>query len=218
MGRPALTFNGEPATIPPPLPRTSAPRVSFLLEEDRARALIAALPDRRPPRRARPAPRRRWPGGQRAAPRLPRRLGAATPASRVDHRASADAIEAKEHTPGARLTNARPDAIHAAFVGARKAMAAPGEADRYDDLIRDELEYKAEVFDAALACARGGPRFELREVPPGDRGRRPGRLAPSAAPSRIRPRPLRPHLPLLAQRARPDDRGRRECAAQLLAL
>ena len=37
--RPALTFDGEPAVIPPALPETERTAVSFLLEEDRARAV-----------------------------------------------------------------------------------------------------------------------------------------------------------------------------------
>ena len=59
MGRPALTFNGEPATIPTRLPDSDRTAVSFLLEEDRARAFTRPLADRRPPRRARAASGRR---------------------------------------------------------------------------------------------------------------------------------------------------------------
>ena len=44
MGRPALTFNGEEAQIPPRLPEQARTAVSFLLEEDRARALSLRSP------------------------------------------------------------------------------------------------------------------------------------------------------------------------------
>ena len=44
QGRPALTFDGEPAAMPPALPETDRTAVSFLLEEDRARALTLRSP------------------------------------------------------------------------------------------------------------------------------------------------------------------------------
>jgi hypothetical protein len=40
MGRPALTFNGEPASVPKPLSVRARLAVSFLLEADRARAML----------------------------------------------------------------------------------------------------------------------------------------------------------------------------------
>ncbi|HEY0935203.1 MAG TPA: hypothetical protein VGD91_15845 [Trebonia sp.] len=43
-GRPALTFDGEPATIPKPLTPQERTAVSFLLEEDRARAFTLRTP------------------------------------------------------------------------------------------------------------------------------------------------------------------------------
>ena len=75
MGRPALTFNGEPADVPQPLPEIERTAVSFLLEEDRARALQLRTPDRRRARSARSPRRRRRTGGQRVPSRLPRRVG-----------------------------------------------------------------------------------------------------------------------------------------------
>ena len=43
-GRPALTFDGEPATLPEPLTPDERLGVSFMLEEDRARAMMLRTP------------------------------------------------------------------------------------------------------------------------------------------------------------------------------
>src|SRR5690606_18412718 len=44
QGRPALTFDGEPAVVPDPLTERQRLAVSFLLEEDRARAMTLRHP------------------------------------------------------------------------------------------------------------------------------------------------------------------------------
>ena len=44
MGRPQLTCNGDPATVPAKLSETDRTAVSFLLEEDRARAFTLRSP------------------------------------------------------------------------------------------------------------------------------------------------------------------------------
>ena len=86
-------------------------------------------------------------------------------------------------------------------------------------LVRDELDYKTDVFDAALSALSAGLGLEPSRGAPGDRGRRAGGLASSAGLPRLRPRPLRPHLPLLAQPPRRRrSRRTRKCAEQLLAL
>lgn len=140
-GRKPLTFDGEPATVPTALSETERLGVSFLLEEDRARAMVL-----------------RWPlvnvqtilaghltpGGPTAdAGRLDYLLAWAEADRPVDHRAVSDAIAASEHTPGARLTNGRSDAIHKALRGPRPDPAA------YELLVREELAYKGDVLDRA---------------------------------------------------------------------
>src|SRR5207253_10560440 len=71
----------------------------------------------------------------------------------VDHRALGDAIEASAHTPGARLSNARSDAIHGALVGPegrRPDLSVPFDAEAYGGLVVEELEYKAATLERAL--------------------------------------------------------------------
>ena len=173
MGRPALTFNGEEAADP--APRSAAKErtaVSFLLEEDRARALIAALADRRRPSRARPPPRRRRPGGQRAASRLPRRVGrgdAGGPRSTTAR--SPTRSRPRSTRPGARLTNRRSDAIHEAFAGDRKGDARPAEPAR----VRRAGPRRARLQDRDRSTRRsralaGDPGLEAARGLPGDRG------------------------------------------------
>jgi hypothetical protein len=164
MGRPALTFNGEAAQIPPALPAQSRMAVSFLLEEDRARALTL----RSPIVDVRAALGCHVLAGGPAVSAL--RLdyivawARATPDEPLDHRALSDEIEAEEHTPGARLTNRRSDAIHAAFIGPADAESRPAEPERYYELIQDELGYKTRLLEAALASLDAVPDSVLREV------------------------------------------------------
>lgn len=142
MGRPALTFDGEPARIPLPLAAETRTAVSFLLEEDRARALAL----RSPTIDLRAALARHVVAGGPAvaAQRLDYLVGWAesSPASPVDPRAFEDAIEASTHTPGARLSNTRSDEIH---------LALAEDLARYTALVTEELDYKGEVLERALA-------------------------------------------------------------------
>jgi hypothetical protein len=164
MGRPALTFNGEPADIPERLTREERTAVSFFLEEDRARAFTLRTPI----------------VDVRAA--LARHLvagGPVTNAGRLDylvawtqgalggrtrHRDISDRIEQEVHTPGARLTNRRSDAIHAAFTGTRKGGRRPASPAEYAGLILDELRYKTGTMDAAFRALAALPESRLREV------------------------------------------------------
>ena len=164
-GRPALTFDGEPATLPEPLTATERTGVSFLLEEDRARALSL----RTPIVDVRSVLARHVVAGGPAVNsfRLDYLVEWATATEPVDHRALGDAIEASAHTPGVRLSNARSDAIHEALVGPkgrRRDLSVPFDADTYDRLVLDELEYKATTLERALDALDEFPESRLRGV------------------------------------------------------
>jgi hypothetical protein len=149
-GRPALTFNGEPATLPASLSETERTGVSFLLEEDRARAFSL----RTPTVDVRAVLARHVVAGGPAVNsyRLDYLVQWAIAKKAVNHRTLGDAIEASAHTPGARLSNLRSNEIHAALVGPgrRPDLNIPFDAALYERLVREELEYKATTLDAAI--------------------------------------------------------------------
>ncbi len=161
QGRPALTFDGEPAAMPPALPETDRTAVSFLLEEDRARALTLRWPivD------IRAALARHVVAGGPAvsSSRLDFLLEWADSKTKMDHRAFGKKIEDSPHTPGARLANKTSDEIHRALSGDRK-RGKPANAARYAELVNAELEYKTAVFDRAVACLAADPTSNLREA------------------------------------------------------
>ncbi|QCR20275.1 hypothetical protein C1N71_13205 [Agrococcus sp. SGAir0287] len=162
--RPALTYDGEPATLPRAINETERTAIALLLEDDRARgfSLRAPIIDLRNV--------------------LARHLavgGPATNAGRLDylagwsesldgpalaHRDFADAIEASAHTPGARLTNGISDEIHEALVGRRGKAPESGAADPdgYATLVTSELEYKALTMETALDVLDDFPSSALR--------------------------------------------------------
>lgn len=164
LGRQPLTFNGEPAQIPPALPESDRTAVSFLLEEDRARALTL----RSPIVDARAALARHVVAGGPAVNSF--RLdylvawAEASGDQSLDHRAVTDEIEKSEHTPGARLTNRRSNAIHQAFTGIRPGVPRPADPAAYDALVREELAYKCSVMERALTALEAIPNSTLREV------------------------------------------------------
>ncbi|MEV0070808.1 hypothetical protein [Amycolatopsis sp. NPDC050768] len=164
MGRTPLTFNGEEATIPPALNSKMRTGVSFLLEEDRARAFTL----RSPIVDIRGVLARHIVAGGPAANSLRLdylvRWAEATSSEPLDHRAVTDEIEAEIHTPGARLTNRRSNEIHTAFTGPRRTEQRPAEPALYDQLIRDELSYKIDVMDRAIAALDRLVPSRLREV------------------------------------------------------
>ncbi len=144
MGRPVLTFNGEPATMPSPLEGARRTAVSFLLEHDRARMLRVRNP-------VIDLTTVLWrhvvSGGPRFdASRLDYQVAWATAVTPVDHRVVADTVEASPHTPGARLANATSDAINDAL----RALRGTGDAGTYAQLVTSELEFKAIAMDAAI--------------------------------------------------------------------
>lgn len=163
MGREALTFDGEPARIPAPLGRDARVAVSFLLEQDRARALSLRSPiiDLRAA-----LARHVVAGGPAvAAHRLDYLVGWAEtassqgadgsePAPPLDSRAFEDLIEATPHTPGARLSNTQSDAIARAL--------ADAATDPYQRLVAEELDYKGAILDRALAVLSRIPDSALR--------------------------------------------------------
>ncbi|WP_024796481.1 hypothetical protein [Tomitella biformata] len=164
MGREPLTFGGEPARVPPPLDREARVAVSFLLEEDRARALTL----RAPIINIRAALARHVVAGGPAvaAQRLDYLVGWAesvgtagsSPEIPLDPRAFEDVIEASPHTPGARLSNRQSDAIH----HARSEIAA--DPAPYEDLVTAELDYKSGVLDRARTALATVPDSALRQV------------------------------------------------------
>ena len=162
-GRPALTFNGEPATVPEPLSGTERTGVSFLLEEDRARALSL----RTPIVDVRSVLARHVVAGGPAVNsyRLDYLVEWATATKPVDHRTLGDAIEASPHTPGVRLSNTRSNEIHAALVGTtgtRPDLNVPFDPDTYNRLVVEELEYKATTLGRALDALEAVPASQLR--------------------------------------------------------
>lgn len=162
MGRPALTWDGEEAEVPEPLTDHQRLAVSFLLEEDRARAMSL-----------------RWPlidlrsvlvrhviaGGPVVDHgRLDYLVEWADSKKKLRHRAVSDDIAGRVHTPGARLSNAQSDAVHRAGRRQGGAVAADADPARYRALVLDELGYKASIVDRAIAVLDEIEDSALRDV------------------------------------------------------
>jgi hypothetical protein len=153
QGRPALTYNGEPAVVPPRLPEKDRAAVSFLLEQDRSRTMkarstnidlrasLASLVTAGGPAVNSLRLDYLWPWAD--ATEQP-----------VDHRVLAQLVEKSVHSVGAQLTPTQSNAIHEAFAGDRPALPRPAQPSVYDDLIRSELAYKVDVFDRAFLILR----------------------------------------------------------------
>ncbi|PRW62076.1 hypothetical protein [Actinopolyspora mortivallis] len=161
MGREPLTFDGEPAEIPPPLEEPARTAVSFLLEEDRARALALRSPvvDLRAV-----LARHVVAGGPVVASgRLDYLViwSESTVDGPVKPREIEDAVEACPHTPGARLTNRISDALHEALAD---VDTREGPGSRYAELVTEELGYKRDVLDRALDFLAAVPDSRVREV------------------------------------------------------
>ena len=166
QGRPALTFNGDPAVVPPRLPEKDRVAVSFLLEQDRTRTMKvrSTIVDLR----AALACLVTAGGPAVNSLRLDYLAPWADPSEpQIDHRALAELVEKSEHAVGAQLTPLRSNAIHEAFTGDRPGLPRPAKPSLYDDLIREELAYKIDVFDQAFAILRDG--FELSKLQPAAR-------------------------------------------------
>lgn len=156
QGRPPLTFDGEPASVPPPLTDAQRLAVSYLLDEDRGRAFSLR----------RPIVDLREVLGDHLVPG-----GPLTDAGRLDllvewgeglrdrtAREVADAIETSKNTSGARLANAMSDQVHSA-----RRRGLTGAGSEYDTLVREELHYKADVIERASTLLR---RIEVSNLKP----------------------------------------------------
>ncbi|MGO2747516.1 hypothetical protein [Microbacterium sp.] len=164
MRRSALTYDGEPATMPRALKEEERTAIALLLEDDRSRAFSL----RSPIIDLRGVLARHLVAGGPATNtgRLDYLVGWAEAQGEhtLEHRSFADAIEASEHTPGARLTNDASDAIHTALVGqSGKPSDAPvADAAEYERLVTEELRHKADILERALNALRGVPSSTLR--------------------------------------------------------
>lgn len=165
-GRPALTYDGEPATVPRPISEVERTAIALLLEDDRSRAFKLRCPiiDVRTV-----LARHMVAGGPTVnAGRLDYLVGwsEATDSDPIDHRGFADAIEASEHTPGARFANNMSDAIHEALVGKRGKHDGAGAADPelYQALVTEELKYKSETLERGLDALESIGASTLREA------------------------------------------------------
>lgn len=161
-GRPALTFDGEPATVPAPLTHHQRLAVSFLLDEDRARAMALRCPviDLR-----RVLAQHVVAGGPAIdSGRLDYLVEWASAGPSIDHRALSDDIRTRTETPGAKLTNLRSDAIHRAQRGRIDRRGRKGTPDpaRYRQLVSDELSYKCDAVARARSILEGLPASQLR--------------------------------------------------------
>ncbi|MCO5972298.1 hypothetical protein [Actinoallomurus soli] len=153
-GRPALTFDGEPATLPEPLHDDERLAVAFLLEQDRARAMSLRTPivDLRAVLAAHVTP-----GGPAVdAGRLDYLLTWAEATGPLDHREISDAIAERPETPGARLSNVASDAID-------RARRAEDTA-AYEALVGAALDYRVEVLERAHRVLGGLGISRLREA------------------------------------------------------
>lgn len=156
-GREALTFDGEPATIPEPLSDDARTGVSFLLEDDRARAfgLRQATIDLRTILASHVVPG----GPAYDAGRLDYLVAWAEASSALNHRAVSDVIADGVHTPGARLSNSLSDAIHDAGRPGER-----GDAAEYEKLVLDALEYRVDVLLRAVAVLDALTVSRLRDA------------------------------------------------------
>ncbi|MFC0864955.1 hypothetical protein ACFHYQ_21920 [Sphaerimonospora cavernae] len=151
-GRPALTFDGEPATLPDPLQADERLAVSFLLEEDRARAMSLRSPvvDMRAVMASHVTP-----GGPAVdAGRLDYLVTWAEAADPLDHRQVSDTIAAQPETPGARLSNSASDEIHRVL----------SDKDTYRKLVEAALDYRIGVLERAQSVLDRLPISRLRDV------------------------------------------------------
>jgi hypothetical protein len=152
-GRPALTFDGEQATLPDALSGHQRLAVSFSLEEDRARAMKL----RTPIVIARDVLATHFVvGGPSAdAGRLDYLVEWARAKAPLDHRVVSDDITERKHTPGARLSNTMSDEIH-------KELRSGGK--RYGKLVEQALKYRIDTLANAIKILEKIGASKLRVV------------------------------------------------------
>ncbi len=156
-GRKALTFDGEEATIPEPLSAAERLAVSFLLEEDRARAMTLRTPivDLRSVLGAHLVT-----GGPASdAGRLDYLVRWATTTVPLDHRLVSDEIADHDETPGARLSNVMSDRI-----SKERRAATAGDDAEYKKLVNEALEYRVQTVESALDVLSGITESRLRPI------------------------------------------------------
>ena len=166
QGRPALTYNGESAVVPPRLREKDRVAVSFLLEQDRTRTMKvrSTIVDLR----AALASLVTAGGPAVNSLRLDYLVPWADPREpRIDHRALGESVEKSVHAVGAQLTPAQSDAINEAYTGDAPGLPRPAKPSVYDDLIRSELAYKIDAFDRAISILQ--TEFELSKLQPAAR-------------------------------------------------
>ncbi len=157
-GRPALTFDGEPAALPAALPGPARAAVSFFLEEDRARAFTLRTPVVSVQRVLSQHLVAGGPGSNSG--RLDYLVEWAEATEILDHRDVSDRVEHSPFTPGARLSVGSSDAIHRALVGERGKSA--GDPIAYDRLVREELTFEQDILARATAVLNTVPVSALR--------------------------------------------------------
>ncbi|WP_327094653.1 hypothetical protein OIE68_31765 [Nocardia vinacea] len=163
QGRPALTYNGEPAVVPSRLPEKDRVAVSFLLEQDRTRTMKvrSTIVDLR----AALASLVTAGGPTVNSLRLDYLAPWADPSELlIDHRALEELVEKSDHAVGAQLTPLQSNAIHEAFTGDKPGLPRPAKPGVYNDLIRAELAYKIDVFDKAFSILQA--EFKLSKMQP----------------------------------------------------
>lgn len=154
QGRPALTFDGEPATIPPAMPDATRLATSFLLDEDRARAFslrtpMVAIQE--------VLARHLVPGGPYSdAGRLDYLVAWGEAVTPLDHREVSDGISELVNAPGARTTTTRSNDLHTAERDENWQV--------FDELVREELAFRTGVVDRAAALLGRLPRSRLSVV------------------------------------------------------
>lgn len=158
QGRDALTFDGEPATIPEPLTASQRLAVSFLLEDDRARTMMlrAATINLTNVLTTYIVPG----GSTYESGRLDYLVAWATATGTLDHRTVSDTIAESPHTPGARLSNFTSNAIHSASL-----RGDSPDASLYRSIVHEELDYKIRVLEDAIEVLdQKVPDSRLRSV------------------------------------------------------
>ncbi|WNB86457.1 hypothetical protein [Cellulomonas sp. ATA003] len=154
QGRPALTFDGAQATIPPAMPDAARLGASFLLDEDRARAFslrspLVAIQE--------VLARHLVTGGPYSdAGRLDYLVEWGEATGAVAHRAVSDDVAARVNAPGARMTTTRSNELHRA--------ERDEDWETYEALVRDELTFRTDVMDRAVALLGRVPRSRLSVV------------------------------------------------------
>ncbi len=163
QGRPALTYNGDPAMVPRRLPEKDRVAVSFLLEQDRTRTMRSrsSIVDLR----ATLASLVTAGGPSVNSLRLDYLAPWADPSQpAIDHRALAELVERSDHAVGAQLTPIWSNAIHEAFTGDNPGLPRPAKPALYDDLVRAEVAYKTDVFDTAFSVLQS--QFDRSKLQP----------------------------------------------------